>query len=249
MTADRPPSVLFLHGVGMSPMLFDRVRRVLRPMDTTAPLRAGYREATHSGSLDGMVEDTASIVRGGRPTALVGVSGGATLALALACRHPTEDLARAGVQRVVVHEPLVGPLAPGLHEAIVARAAALASDEDPSSPLRFVQDLVGQDTWRRMPPAMQTFATAHAAMVRREVPLFTSFAPAAASIAEVRLPLTVTVGADSPAPRHEAAAVLARIAGAAVQVVPGGHLACWEHPEFYADTIRRCLATPWEPHP
>lgn len=248
MSPELAPAILFVHGVGMSPAVFDSVRSACNTPRTAAPLRAPYRTGASTISFESMVDDLASLAALEAPVLVVGVSGGATLALALACRLGTDAaVEEAGVVGVVAHEPLVGPLAAELHAIITARAASLAESREAERAVDFVRDLIGVGTWEQLPGSVRDHALEHADVVRHEVSRFVEFAPTLAELRGIRVPLTVTVGSSSPTARHEAARLLERASAARVQLVPGGHLACWEHPVAFAETIHNVLTSPTEP--
>lgn len=170
------------------------------------------------GDLDAELTALAPMVEG---ALLVGVSGGATLGLAFAA----SDLRLAGA---IVHEPAVGRLLPGLLAPV---AAAYAERGVPG----FGAALYGP-LWD---PGM---ASADPGAVERELPMFRSFEPAAADPGQG--PVLVTVGGDSPAPRHAAAEALRENLGYPIQVIPGAsHFVPAEQPELLARLIRHTHAT------
>lgn len=251
---DLAVSITLVHGVGLDPALFDELRAELLAEPTDAPtdspslvvnvaVRRGYDDgASPAATFDELLADVAAIVDRGAPTLLVGVSGGATLALAAAVS------AMPGVVGVVAHEPLVGPLASDLHALVSASAAALAASSDPTAALAFVERLVGVDTWSRLPASARVFTERHADVVRAEVPLFLAFAPSADELASSAVPIVVTTGSASAPARHAAAAVLETHAGATARTVDGaGHLVHRERPSSFASIIRAALDRVGEP--
>ena len=249
-------SITLLHGVGLAPALFDGLVDVLRDELADEPsaspstvvnvaVRRGYDDdSVPAETFDELLADVAAIVDRTAPTLLVGVSGGATLALAAALS------AMPGVVGVVAHEPLVGPLAAELHALVSTSAAALAASPEPAAALAFVERLVGADTWSRLPADARAFTERHVDVVRTEVPLFLAFAPSAEQLAACAVPIVVTTGAASAPARHAAAAVLERLAGATVRTVDGaGHLAHWEQPSAFASIIRSALDPADDPAP
>ena len=165
---------------------------------------------------------------------LIGVSGGATVALAALCAVPD------AFGRVVLHEPLVGPLAPALHAAIVESSAELARDPSIDALCAFIRRLVGADTMERLDAGVIDGLVRAAATVRAEVPSFADFAPSTALLRRLTSnDVVTTVGGRREAPaRQEAAQVLADLAGAAVVVLEGaGHLAQVDDPDALADVM------------
>lgn len=149
---------------------------------------------------------------------VAGVSGGATMGLALAA---------AGVpEAAVLHEPAVGSLLPGLLDQV---RSAYAEGGVPA----FARALYGS-AWTAAE------APADPSAVARDVAMFTSFEPAAP--AQGMGPVIITVGERSPAARHESAARLADKFGFSVEVIAGaGHAVHLTHPAAFAAVISRAL--------
>jgi pimeloyl-ACP methyl ester carboxylesterase len=150
---------------------------------------------------------------------VAGVSGGATLGLALAA---------AGVPAAaVLHEPAVGSLLPGLLDQV---RAAYAEGGVPA----FARALYGS-AWTAAE------APADPGAVARDLAMFTGFEPAAPA-GEVGRVL-ITVGERSPAIRHESAARLADKFGLSVEVIAdAGHAVHLTHPAAFAAVVRRTAA-------
>jgi len=148
-----------------------------------------------------------------------GVSGGATLGLALAA---------AGVPAAaVLHEPAVGSLLPGLLGPV---RAAYAAGGVPA----FARALYGS-AWT---PAE---APADPGAVARDLAMFSAFEPAPPGPGSG--PVIITVGERSPRVRHAAAAQLADTFGYQVEVIAGaGHAVHLTHPAAFAALIRRAAA-------
>lgn len=169
------------------------------------------------GDLVAELDALRSIVEG---SFLVGVSGGATLGLAFAA----SPVRLAGA---ILHEPAVGSLLPGLLAPV---AAAYAESGVPG----FGAALYGP-LWD---PSM---TSADPGAVDRELPMFRGFEPAAA--ARGQGPVLVTVGAESPPPRHAAASALHERLGYPVLTIPGAaHFVAAERPEDFARLIRETHA-------
>jgi pimeloyl-ACP methyl ester carboxylesterase len=150
---------------------------------------------------------------------VAGVSGGATLGLALAA---------AGVPAAaVLHEPAVGSLLPGLLDQV---RAAYAEGGVPA----FARALYGT-AWTAAE------APADPGAVARDLAMFTSFEPAAP--ARGAGPVIITVGERSPAVRHQSAARLAGKFGFPVEVIAGaGHAVHLTHPAAFAAVVSRAAA-------
>jgi pimeloyl-ACP methyl ester carboxylesterase len=151
---------------------------------------------------------------------VAGVSGGATLGLALAA-------AGVPVRAALLHEPATGSLYPGLLDAV---RAAYSHGGAPA----FAATLYGP-AWT----AAEAPDDEHA--VARDLAMFTAFesAPPAPGAG----PVVLTVGERSPASRHESVRRLAEKFGFDVWELPGArhavHLAI---PEAFAAAIRRIAA-------
>ena len=208
--------VVLVHGVGLDGTLFGPVaeRLVATGTGATVVARRGYDDRYATADLGRHVDDLATAVAeapGTGPVVVAGVSGGATLALALAVGG-TPRLAAA-----IAHEPLVGPLAPTQHDVISHSIDTLLHDDGPDAVEAFLERLVTPPTWAALDPDVRAAAVARAATVRTEAAGFATFAVGGADLAAAAVPITWTVGAGSPPWRHDAATI-----GAAhgVQVVP-----------------------------
>jgi pimeloyl-ACP methyl ester carboxylesterase len=234
--ASRP--VVLLHGVGigarsMAPLVTSIERTGRRAVALDRP---GYGVMPGPATVD---EQAAWLVAACRSldagrVDLIGVSGGATVALAALCDAPD------AFGRVVLHEPLVGPLAPALHAAIVESSAELARDPSTDALCAFIRRLVGADTMDRLDAGVVDSLVRAAATVRAEVPSFADFAPSPASLRRLcSNDVVTTLGGRREAPARSAAAeVLAELAGVAVVVLEGaGHLAQVDDPDALADVM------------
>jgi pimeloyl-ACP methyl ester carboxylesterase len=234
---------MLLHGAGLSPMLFDPVvehlGELVPDVQVVVPLRAGYVAGAPQARFADMVHDVIARARSVGRALLVGVSGGATLALAALL---TGERSIVGA---LAHEPLIGPLAPELHRVVSGRAALLATTSGVEPVVDFVAGLVGSSTWATLPEGATEFVMAHHGVVRHEVPEFVGFTPTIGSIGSIHAPLTVSTGERSGPERHAAAAVIAGAGSPHVrcEVVPdGGHLACWQRPADIVRIVRRHLS-------
>jgi pimeloyl-ACP methyl ester carboxylesterase len=241
------PAVVLVHGVGIGAWSFDELAAALAADHRVlVPHRRGYGptegpvEVPESASVDEQVDDLLALVacRGIGAATFVGVSGGATLVLALAMAAPAVVLA------AVVHEPVIGPLAPELHGLLRTAAARLASagpgSAGPEAVLEFLTGLVGAERMAALPPPALAAVLKRSAVVRAEVPEFIAFAPAPTDLARLAdVALVATVGSLSPEPRRQVAATLGLRAGARVEVLDGvRHLPQLEAPAEFEKLIR-----------
>jgi pimeloyl-ACP methyl ester carboxylesterase len=237
--------VVLLHGVGFDGRVFDPLVPRLAPARTVVvPARRGYGPGLPEppGSLLDQVEDVVAVAdrMGLGRVELVGVGGGATVALLAGATHPDR------FHRIVAHEPLIGPRAGHLHHAVADAADRLArtpAATPDAGVRRFVRDQVGPVTWSRIDPVLRHDLDRVAATVRAEVPLLTGFDPSDRSLGRLRgLDLLVTVGSRSPLARQRAAGILALVAGGSVRVVPDcDHLAPIDAPDHFAAVVRRAV--------
>jgi pimeloyl-ACP methyl ester carboxylesterase len=161
----------------------------------------------------------------------VGVSGGATVGLYLAIHHPEV------VGGLVLHEPLVGHLAPELHHQFQIAAATASRGE--AEAMDVVRAVMGDATWALLAPEARASSEALAPRWRREITEFAAFDPSVADLVALeRHSMVVTVGERSGPERRAAAEVLRRWSGADVVEIPGaGNAVQLDAPEAFAQLI------------
>jgi len=202
---DLPPVVL-VHGTATTGAVWRHVRRELGERQVKAPDRPS------SGRLAAEVAALWPLLDG---AVYGGVSGGATLGLALLAQG-------AALAGAVLHEPAVGSLLPGLLAPV---AAAYAE----GGVAAFGRALYG-------PAWTVEDAPADPAAVDRDLSMFLEFEPL--PLAERTGPVVVTVGENSPPVRHRAARLLRDCLGLTVVVIPGcGHAAHLEAPAEFARLV------------
>jgi pimeloyl-ACP methyl ester carboxylesterase len=190
VTSARQRAVL-LHGAATTGRSWQRVIPHLSNMDVRCPDRPC------SGDLDTELASVASLCA---DAIVVGVSGGATIGLALAARSMP-------MRAAVLHEPAAGSLAPGLlaHVAEGLRADGVAG---------FGRALYGP-SWS--PADAPTDPTA----VTRDFAMFGAFEPT--TVGPGVGPVLLTVGEHSPASRHQSVRALSAHLDVPYQVIPGAH--------------------------
>jgi pimeloyl-ACP methyl ester carboxylesterase len=198
-----------IHGAATT----SRVWRHVVPLLATGGQPAAVPDRPCTGDL---AAETAALRLSCAGALVAGVSGGATLGLALAA---------AGVpSAAVLHEPAVGSLLPGLLDQV---RAAYAAGDVPA----FARALYG-------PAWTEAEAPADPGAVARDLAMFTSFEPLAPATGVT--PVIITVGQCSPEARHESVARLAAKFGYRVEVIPGaGHAVHLTHPAAFAAVIAR----------
>ena len=204
MTASR---VLLIHGAATTAAIWSGVTALLPGLEVLAPQRRC------SGDLR---TELAALAGPAEGAVVVGVSGGATLGLALLA-------AGVPVAGAVLHEPAVGSLVPGLlaHVAEAYTAHGVAG---------FGAALYGTAWDRSLAPPDED-------AVSRDFAMFRAFEPTPLPVAPT--PLLTTVGALSPPARFAAARALRGFAGLPYRVLDGcGHAVHLERPEALAAVVR-----------
>jgi pimeloyl-ACP methyl ester carboxylesterase len=238
------PTVVLLHPTGLGPaVLLPFAERLgATDHDVVVPHRRRYGRSASleaAATLDDHVDDLALLLDdlaagdNDRPITLVGVSAGATIALAFATRHPEVDV------RILAHEPLIGPLAPLLHARVSGRIDRLRAREDrPLELSLFISELIGRPTWNALPAAWRDGVERNHDAALAEVGFYASFELGEQDLRDLgRAGVTTSVGARSGEARHEAADVL-RAHGLGVLVLPDcGHLAPFEAPTAFAGAV------------
>ena len=251
-TSPGAPPVVLIHGVGFGPATLEPLAAALAPhVRVEIPARRGYAERAHvapAPSVADHVEDLLGALDGaGIGRAIVaGMSGGATVALALALSHP---------ERVVVavaHEPAVGSMAPELR-ALVGGALRRGGGGE------LLRVLAGEETWAALPAATVAALDASSGLVEADAAAFMVFephlayaaphlacaaphlasgAPGASAAGPPLPPLVCSVGERSSPMRFAVAERLSAQTGAPLAVVPGcGHLPQLDAPGAFAELI------------
>jgi pimeloyl-ACP methyl ester carboxylesterase len=225
-----PATIVLVHGVGFGPETLHETARVLATHARVICIsRRGYGArarlppaASVAEHVDDVVDvlDEAEIDR----AVVAGMSGGATVALALALTCPERVLV------AVAHEPAVGSVAPELR-ALVRGALVEGGGR------ALLRVLAGPDTWSTLSGAAVSALDASSELVEADAAAFLAFEPSLASAAG-RPPLVCSVGERSSVLRYTVAERLAARTGAPVAVVPGcGHLPQLDAPGAFAELI------------
>lgn len=202
------PRVVLVHGTAVTPAVWDPLLAALARMGVGDAVAV---DRPSSGDLAVELESLAPSVEG---ALVVGVSGGATLCLALAA----SPIRLAGA---IAHEPAVGSLLP---ELLAPVAEAFASGG---------AHALGRALYG---PAWDPSMCPDEAPVARDLGMFRGFEPGPPG--EGQGPVLVTTGLESPAVRHLAAARLHAAYGYAVTTIAGArHFAQWDNPEELAGLV------------
>lgn len=207
--------LVLIHGAASSAGVWSRLTPLLVDCEVFAVTRP------RTGDLDEELAWLAPRVEG---SWVVGMSGGATLGLALA----GSGITLAGA---VLHEPAVGSLAPGL-------LAPMAAAFERGGTEAFARTLYGAswtpETAGGPGPWLED------AVTRRELAMFRGFEPVPATAAAGQV--LVTYGEQSPPVRREAAEALTAAHGHQIQAIPGAaHFAAHDAPEEFAGTVLKAL--------
>lgn len=201
--------IVLVHGAATTPAVWDRMLPALRRRGID-DIEAVARPC--SGDLDIELAFLAARAEG---AFVVGQSGGATLALALA----SSDVPLIGA---ICHEPAVGSLVPGL-------LAPLAEAFSQGGVRAFGSRLYGR-SWS------MADAGADLDAVARDLPMFRRFEPAPSR--QRPGSVLVTTGRLSPAVRHEAARLLHARLGYPIETLDGtGHFVARDAPDAFAELI------------
>lgn len=234
--------MVLLHGACFGPeTMSEAARRLSRHRRVLLVHRRGYGASASlvpGARIGSHVEDVIDVLdrEGCAAATVVGVSGGATIAVAVAVAHPDR------VPAIVAHEPALGALAPGVNGVLSAGLGAINQATDPADGAEAMGVLLaGPDTWRRLPAAVRAGVRDRGEVVAREVPAFVGFSPTVDDLRGLRAVRVVSsVGAWSRPQRMEAARVLAAHSGGAVAVVPRcGHLVQIDAPAALAAAVAR----------
>jgi pimeloyl-ACP methyl ester carboxylesterase len=225
--------VVLVHGVGVGPESFAHVAELLTDRHRVVVVE---RPVGRDGSALPLTQQAALLAATISEVAatgarFVGVSGGATVGLCLAIHHPQV------VDGLVLHEPLVGALAPELNQRF-RLAAAQAAVGEPEA-MDVVRAVMGDATWEALGPDGQRASEALVARWRGEIAAFAAFDPSIAELAGfATVPLLVTVGSRSGPERWAAAEVLRRWCSADLVEVPGaGNAVQLDAPQAFAELI------------
>ena len=229
MTGGVAPIVL-VHGVGFGPDTLAPLARALAAHARVISIaRRGYGERAQVPPATSVAEHVDDILcalddAGADRAVIAGMSGGATVALALALSHPERVLT------AVAHEPAVGSVAPEL-QALV-RGALLEGGSN-----RLLRVLAGAETWSKLPSDVSSALDANPGLVEADARAFLAFEPLLPSVCHP-LPLVCSVGEHSSALRFTVARRLTARTQAPVAVVSGcNHLPQLDAPEAFAQLI------------
>jgi pimeloyl-ACP methyl ester carboxylesterase len=229
------PHVCFVHGALDRATSFERVRRCLPDVATTAYDRRGYGRARDLGvtDFDGHVADLLDRVGDG-PAVVVGHSLGGDLALAAAVRRPD------AIGALVVYEPPM-PWQPWWPTDTAGGAATRAGDPEAAAEA-FMRRMVGDARWERLPARTKADRRAEGVALLADLRAIRSDAPF--ELGDVRVPVVVGVGGQSREHQKEAAPkVAAALPDAELVVIDeASHGAHLSHPREFAALVRRALA-------
>lgn len=233
------PTVVLVHGTMDRASSFGRVQRVLDDFQIVRYDRRGYGRSLDLGvptSFHQQVDDLLDVI-GDQEAIVFGHSYGGTIALAAAQVAPTQ------VVGVAAYEcPL-----PWFEwwPADSAGAAAAASTDDPAEAgERFMQRMIGEERWRRLPRRTREARRAEGATLVAELAQLRPPHPPPFVLSSLRVPVVAAHGTEG-APHHaEAMRVIADgVPGAELEIVEGaGHGVHLTHPAKVGALVRRLAA-------
>lgn len=207
-TAMTQARLVLVHGIATTSAIWSRLTPLLEGYDVCAPDRP------RSGTLE---TELAWLGPLARESWVVGMSGGATLGLALACTA-------VPLKGAVLHEPAVGSLAPGLLDHVAAAFAA-------GGTAALAAALYGPSWTPDMDSEPDDDVTS------RELAMFRGFEPG--SLSTVSGQVMITYGGSSPAARRHAAHRLGEALGCQVREIPcARHFAAHDAPSSLAHVLR-----------
>jgi pimeloyl-ACP methyl ester carboxylesterase len=199
--------IVLIHGAATTSRIWARVVAALPEFEVQTPDRPS------SGDLEQELDFLADGCQG---AVVGGVSGGATLGLALAARG-------LAMRAAVLHEPAAGSLVPGLLDAV----AAAFRDRGVEG---FGSTLYG-------PAWSPADAPDDPTAVGRDFAMFRGYEPAAPAAGAG--PVLLTVGGDSPPVRQQVQETLTAKLGVRGRTIAGvGHAVHLDAPERFAALLR-----------
>jgi pimeloyl-ACP methyl ester carboxylesterase len=242
------PSVLFVSGSTGDAGHFGRVVRPLSDEFTvvTYDRRGNSRSSRLAGwnstSTQEHSEDAAKLIEALdiAPAAVFGTSAGAIIALDLMIRHP--ELLRGAI----LHEP---PLNAGMSDPEEVRGAiqrAVEGGTQSGGPRggveTFLRFVVGDETYESFDHSLLERMLGNGETLSGvEFGVFDSYRPDDATLAGVRVPVVVMVGAESLPYFGEASRWLAARLDAGLETLPGGHSPYIDRPQETARALRPLL--------
>jgi pimeloyl-ACP methyl ester carboxylesterase len=210
------PRIVLVHGAATTSRVWRFVRSAIADREDLAGAEILVPDRASSGDLEAELAELREVCSG---AVVVGVSGGATLGLALAA-------AGVPMRAAILHEPAAGSLAPGLLDAVAAawREGGVAA---------FGATLYG-------PAWSPAEAPADPDAVGRDLAMFRRFEPA--PLPAGHPPVLLTVGALSPPARHSSVAALSGALGVPVRTVAGAaHAVHLEAPAVLASLLAEVI--------
>jgi pimeloyl-ACP methyl ester carboxylesterase len=203
--------IVLVHGAATTSQIWAGVVAALPGLEVLTPDRPS------SGDLETELDFLAGLCEG---AVVGGVSGGATLGLALAARG-------VGFHCAVLHEPAAGSLVPGLLDAVAAAYTG-------GGVTGFARTLYG-------PLWSPADGPSDEGAVARDLAMFRGYEPAAP--ADGAGPVLLTVGGDSPQVRQQVQETLTAKFGVPGRTIVGvRHAVHLEDPEAFALLLRESAA-------
>lgn len=236
---DDAPRVVLVHGSMDRAAAFRKAARHARELDITLYDRRGYGRSIAGGeaqSMERLVADLLAVI-GDQPTAVVGHSLGALVALAAAERAPGR------VTAVGAFEPPMAwrPWWPDGSAGGVARNAAAAEGPEAAAE-QFMRRLVGDERWENLPAGTRRQRRAEGRALLADLTAMRAGGAPFDSTA-ITVPVVAGYGTATNERHQRATRELADEVGRGelVTIEDAPHGAHYSHPEEFAAFIRRVI--------
>jgi pimeloyl-ACP methyl ester carboxylesterase len=178
--------------------------------------------------VDDHADDAAALLTALRlsPAHIWGNSSGAIIGLSMVLRH------REVVRTAMLHEP---PLFAGMTDVEGIRAFLKQATSQGKAP--FIKMLTG-DAYESLPADYRERLAADRTWIQYEFDNYENYKPSDQELGNVRRPVEVLVGTESPPLFGQAAAWLAERLRTAVTNIPGGHGAHYANPQDVVQAIK-----------
>jgi pimeloyl-ACP methyl ester carboxylesterase len=237
--------VVLVHGAPDRSRSFRRVVGLLGDLDVVTYDRRGYGEsldARPATSLDDHVRDLVAVVEvelvgsaAARPVTLVGHSFGCNVVVATAIARP-DLIASIGVWELPIPWVEWWPT-PAFRDGLVPIAQAADADQLGED---FARNNLRPGTWDGLAPERQRQLRVEGRAFQADIRSITGDPY---DITELRTPIVLACGSTTTTGHREAAHILAGMLDAPLMDVEGaGHFGPANHPEDFAELVRRALA-------
>ncbi|MGE0793810.1 MAG: alpha/beta fold hydrolase [Acidimicrobiia bacterium] len=241
------PRVVLVHGAPDRSRSFRKVIPLLADLDVTVYDRRGYGEsvgAPLATSLDDHVADLVGIVEQVAPggATVVGHSFGCNVAVATAIHRP--DLVRSvGAWELPIPWVDWWPT-PAFRDGLLGIAASADPEQLGED---FTRGGLAEGGWERLPERLRLLLRAEGRAFQADIRTITT---PPYDIDALATPAVFAAGGTTTTGHREAARLLGRRPGASLMVVEGaGHFGPANHPDDFAELVRRAVRLGWPTAP